>query len=241
MKVVILRGGKGTRLREETEFRPKPLVMVGARPILWHIMKLYSHYGFNDFVLCLGYKGEMIRDYFNQNQIHGWKITCAETGQESETGSRIAKIKEHIDQDTDENFFLTYGDGVADVDIEKLLSFHKKNKTTVTLTAVQPISQFGVLEIQDGFVHSFKEKPRLNKWINGGFFVCNKKVFDCLSSDDNCVFEQEPLRSLSEKRELAAFHHSGVWLCMDTFKDLKGLSQLYDQGERPWMVWETKK
>lgn len=239
MKVVILCGGKGTRLREETVFKPKPMVMVGDRPILWHIMKLYSHYGFNDFVLCLGYKGEMIKDYFDKNKIPNWKITFVDTGLECETGSRIAKAKKYLDEDQDNNFFLTYGDGVSSVDINKLLNFHKEKNAVVTLTGVRPISPFGVVEIQVGLVKSFREKPKSDDWINGGFFVCNKKVFDYLSSDGSCVFEQEPLRLLATKGELAAYQHNEFWQCVDTFKDLKGLSHLYDKGQRPWMVWEA--
>lgn len=237
MKVVILCGGKGTRLREETEYRPKPMVVVGDKPILWHIMKLYSHYGFNDFVLCLGYKGEMIEDYFDKNKIPGWNIVCVKTGLESQTGSRIAKIKEYLGKD--ENFFLTYGDGVANININKLLNFHKEKNKTVTLTGVKPFSPFGILEIQSDLVKSFKEKPKTDSWVNGGFFVCNKKVFDYLSLDDNCIFEQKPLQALAAKGELAAYCHDDFWQCMDTFKDLKGLSYLYDKGERRWMVWEA--
>ena len=239
MKVVILCGGRGTRLREETEFRPKPMVMVGNQPILWHIMKLYSYHGFNDFVLCLGYKGGMIKDYFDKNQIPNWKITFAETGLENETGSRIAQIKKYLDEDWDDNFLLTYGDGIANIDINKLLNFHKEKKAVVTLTGVRPTSPFGVVEIQDGLAKSFREKPKSSDWVNGGFFVCNKKVFDYLSSDDSCVLEQGPLRALAVKGELAAYCHDDFWQCVDTFKDLKGLAHLYNQGRRPWMVWET--
>jgi len=237
MKTVILCGGKGTRLHEETEYKPKPMVLVGGKPILWHIMKLYSHYGFNDFVLCLGYKGEMIKDYFDKNKIPGWNIIFADTGLECQTGGRVAQIKKYLGED--ENFFLTYGDGVSNVDINKLLDFHKEKNKIVTLTGVRPVSPFGVLEIKDSLVKSFREKPKTDNWINGGFFVCNKKVFDFLSSDENCVLEQEPFRAIAAKSELAVYCHDDFWQCLDTFKDLKGLSYLYDKGERRWMVWES--
>lgn len=239
MKAVILCGGKGTRLREETEYKPKPMVLVGDKPILWHIMKLYSHYGVNDFVLCLGYKGEMIKDYFTENAMPEWNITFADTGLECHTGGRIAKIKKYLEMEDDENFFLTYGDGVANVDIKKLLDFHISKNKIATITGVKPVSPWGVLEIQSGLVKSFVEKPKTDNWINGGFFVCNRRIFDYLPLDDDCVFEQEPLRSLSAKDELAVYCHDDFWKCVDTFKDLTGLSQLYDKGERRWMVWES--
>lgn len=260
MKVVILCGGKGTRLREETEYKPKPMVLVGDRPILWHIMKLYSHYGFNDFILCLGYKGEVIKDYFlnydelnhdftlklgshdkqiiyHRKETPAWNITFTETGLECETGSRIAKIKKHLEEEG--NFFLTYGDGVANVDIRSLLNFHREKNKTVTVTGIRPTNPFGVIEVDEGLVKTFAEKPQSKDWTNGGFFVCNKRVFDYLSPDGNCVFEKEPLRTLAAEGELSIYHHHDFWHCVDTFKDVKGLASLYEQGVRPWMVWES--
>ena len=260
MKAVILCGGKGTRLREETEFKPKPMVMVGDKPILWHIMKLYSYYGVNDFILCLGYKGEMIKEYFlnydeythdftlqlgsgekkilhHDNTTPNWNITFADTGQEAETGNRIARIKKYLGGD--ENFFLTYGDGVANVDIPELLKYHEEKGKTVTVTGIKPRNPFGVLEVDAGLVSTFAEKPKSNDWTNGGFFVCGKKVFDYLSDDGACIFEQTPLRKLAAEGNLAIYQHGDFWHCVDTFKDLKGLDHLYQKGERPWMVWES--
>ena len=260
MKTVILCGGRGTRLREETEFRPKPMVMVGDRPILWHIMKLYSHYCFNDFVLCLGYKGEQIKEYFlNYDELNhdftlklgqgvkqvvhyekktpAWNITFVDTGLESETGSRLAKVQKYLAGE--ENFFLTYGDGVANVDLKNLLSHHQQKSKTVTVTSVRPINPFGIIEAESGMVKSFLEKPQSKEWVSGGFFVCNKKLFDYLSTDDSCVLEKEPLQNIAVKGELAVYHHNDFWHCVDTLKDVKGLAHLYDQGNRPWMVWEA--
>ena len=261
MKAVILCGGKGTRLREETEFKPKPMVLVGGKPILWHIMKLYSHYGVRDFILCLGYKGHMIKEYFlNYNEFthdftliigsgkkkivhHGnrtpnWNITFADTGEECGTGSRIARVKKYIGRD--QRFLLTYGDGVADVDIGKLLRHHRKHAKTVTVTGIKPRNPFGVLEVTDALVRTFAEKPQSQDWTNGGFFVCERKVFHHLSDDGECIFEQTPLRMLATKGELAIYPHDGFWHCVDTFKDLKGLDALHQQGHRPWMLWEKE-
>ena len=259
MKVVILCGGRGTRLREETEFKPKPMVLVGDCPILWHIMKLYSHYGFNDFILCLGYKGEMIKDYFlnydeanhdftlnlgpegkqiihHEKETPRWNITFADTGLDCETGSRIKRIEKYLDDD--KNFFLTYGDGVADVNIKKLLDFHEEKGKTITVTGIRPTNPFGVIEVDDGLVKTFAEKPQSKDWTSGGFFVCDKKIFSHLSGDGTCVFEKGPLRALATEGELAVYHHNDFWHCVDTFKDVKGLASLHEQGIRPWMVWE---
>ena len=261
MKVIILCGGQGTRLREETEYRPKPLVMVGNRPMLWHIMKLYSHYGYNDFVLCLGYKGEMIKNYFlnydelahdftlhlgsgkkevlhHQNTTPRWSITFADTGQSCETGSRIARIRQYIGDD--EEFMLTYGDAVADVNLADLYKFHQERGKTVTVTGVQPPSPFGVMATNEGLVKAFTEKPQSEDWTNGGFFVCNNKIFDYLSSDGTTVFEQEPLKRLASEGELAIYHHRNFWHCVDTFKHLEGLNAYYKKGNRQWMIWEQK-
>ena len=260
MKVVILCGGQGTRLREETEYRPKPLVMVGDRPILWHIMKLYSHYGFHEFILCLGYKGDMIKNYFlnydelahdftlqlgsgkkeiyhHANKTPDWNITLADTGQTCETGSRIARIQTYIGND--EEFFLTYGDAVADVNIADLYRYHREKGKMVTVTGIQPLNPFGVLKTQEGVVTSFTEKPQSQDWTNGGFFVCNKRVFDFLSLDGSTVFEQEPLRQIALKGQFAIYQHNKFWYCVDTMKHLEDLNAMHKQGDRPWMVWEN--
>jgi len=258
-KVVILCGGKGTRLKEETEFRPKPLVSVGDMPILWHIMKIYSHYGFNDFVLCLGYKGEMIKDYFlnyqtnmndftlnikNMNKtlqghskIPDWNITFANTGLESNTGSRIKQIQKYIDGDT---FFLTYGDGVANVDIDKLLSFHKSHGKIGTVTTVRPSTRFGNLTIDDdGMISDFTKKTKTHDgWIDGGFFVFNKKIFEYLSEDPLCMLENEPLKNLTKDRQFMSFKHNDFWQCMDTIRDQEFLNSLWTSGNAPWKIWK---
>lgn len=230
MKVVLLCGGMGTRLREQTEFMPKPLVEIGGMPILQHIMKIYSHYGHNEFVLCLGYKGDMIKEYFKNSD---WNITFADTGLETNTGGRIKKIEKYVDGDT---FMCTYGDGVSNIDLNKLLEQHEKMAKIATLTAIHPMSRFGIIETEDGLVKSFKEKPRLDGIINGGFFVFNKDVFDYL--DDNSVLEQEPLKNLSKDNQLAVYEHQDFWECMDTFKDAKELNQMWDSGNVPWRIWE---
>jgi glucose-1-phosphate cytidylyltransferase len=262
MKCVILCGGKGTRMKEETEFKPKPIVHIGKMPILWHIMKIYDYYGVKEFILCLGYKGEMIKDYFlkyqelNNNftldmsskkekvitnhcdskKIDDWKITFVDTGEENMTGSRIAQIKEYIGED--EDFFLTYGDGLSDINIEELYKFHKSRGKIATLAAVQPNSYFGVIKIEDGLVKSFQEKPRLEDTISGGFFVCNKKIFDYLDKDPSCIFEDKPLKTLTKNKEIAAFSHKGFWFAMDTSKHAETLKKMLELGDTPWMVWE---
>lgn len=257
-KVVILCGGQGTRLREETEFRPKPLVDVGGRPILWHIMKIYAHYGFNDFILCLGYKGDMIRQYFldyktqlydftlnlksNQMTIHtdedvpDWNITFAETGLMSQTGARIKKIEKYIGGDT---FFLTYGDGVADVDIPKLLEFHKRHGKIGTVTTVRPVNRFGNLTIQDNDkITDFTKKSMAQQgWIDGGFFVFNKAIFNYISEHPDSMLEAEPLQNLSKDGQFMAYKHNGFWQCMDTVRDHKLLNRLWKNGEAEWKLW----
>jgi len=257
MKVVILCGGVGTRMKEETEFKPKPMVRIGEKPILWHIMKIYSHYGFNDFILCLGYKGDMIKEYFlnydcmnndftidlgckDKISFYGnhcesnWRVTLADTGLETNTGGRIKKIEKYVDGDT---FFATYGDGVADINLKKLLEHHKTKGGVATLTAVHPLSRYGVIESDDeDMIKGFKEKPKLDGWINAGFFVFNKDVFDYL--DGNCVLEKTPMERLSGKGELAVYHHSGFWQCMDTFKDSELLNHLWSSSSAPWRVWK---
>jgi glucose-1-phosphate cytidylyltransferase len=258
VKVVILCGGQGTRMREETEFRPKPLVEVGGRPILLHIMKGYAHHGFNEFVLCLGYRGNMIKEYFlnyepmnndftvslgskRQIEYHGahdeggFTVTLADTGVDSMTGARVKAIEKHVDGDT---FMLTYGDGVSDVDVRKLLAFHKSHGKLATVTTVRPISRFGVLEL-DGTskVAGFNEKPRLEGWINVGFFVFNRGVFDYLSNDPACVLEQEPLQHLARDGQLVAYQHEGFFYAMDTYREFKLLNDLWDSGQAPWKAW----
>lgn len=257
MKVVILCGGRGMRLQEETEFRPKPLIPIGGRPILWHIMKTYAHYGFRDFVLCLGYRGEMIKDYFlnyeamssdftirlghghslNYDDVHkeqDFIITLAETGLETMTGGRIKRVEKYIDGDA---FMVTYGDGVADVDIRALVEYHRQHGRPATVTAVHPPSRFGILTLNDNSkVLSFAEKPQMGEWINAGFFVFNRKVFDYLKGDD-CILEREPLERLAREGELMAYRHNGFFYAMDTYRDYKFLNELWDKGQTPWEKW----
>ena len=257
MKVVILCGGRGTRLREETEFRPKPMVPIGDKPILWHIMKIYSHYGFNDFVLCLGYKGDAIKQYFVnyewmtndftlstrnrrearltfEHDLENWTITFADTGSDTHTGGRVKRIQKYVDG---EDFLLTYGDGLSDVDIPAVVELHKQKNCAATLTAVHPMSPFGIIEAQDNMAVSFKEKPRLEGLINGGFFVFSSRFFDYL--EDNSVLEEEPLRRACADQQLAVYAHDGFWTCMDTFKDVERLNAMWHRGERPWVMWEN--
>jgi len=258
MKVVILCGGFGTRLREETEFKPKPMVNIGGKPLLWHIMKIYAHNGFKDFILCLGYKGEMIKEYFlnyeamNNNltiqlgkqhriQFHNkhseeeWNVTLIDTGASTMTGSRIKCIEKYIDT---ENFMVTYGDGVADININKLLEFHSKHKKIATLTGVHSLSRFGELLIEGDSVKKFKEKPQFSKrYINGGFFVFRKKVFGYLT-DDDCVLEKDVLEQLANKGELNIFPHEGFWQCVDTYRDFKYLQEIWQKGYTPWAIWK---
>jgi glucose-1-phosphate cytidylyltransferase len=258
MNVVILCGGLGTRLREETEFRPKPLVNVGGRPILWHIMKLYAHHGFRDFVLCLGYRGNMIKEYFlnyeamnndfticlgRQNHItyHGahkeqdYHVTLADTGLETMTGGRVKRVKKYIDDDT---FMVTYGDGVADLDIRALVDFHYAHGRLATVTTVRPISRFGILDVgNSGQVLNFREKPQLDGWSSAGFFVFNRRLFDYLSGDD-CVLEREPLERLTREGQLMTYRHSGFFFAMDTYREYIYLNELWARGEAPWKVWE---
>lgn len=259
IKVVILCGGRGTRLREETEVRPKPLVEIGNRPILWHIMKTYSYYGFKDFILCLGYKGDMIKDYFlnyeamnndftinlsNRNKIifhnahleRDWNVTLVNTGDCTQTGGRIKRIEEYINGD---NFMVTYGDGVGNINIKELLKFHKQSGRLGTLTGVHPSSRFGELLIKGKNIVQFNEKPQVSQgFINGGFFVFKKKFFSCLSNNENCTLEHEPLVKLSSARELAVFRHNGFWQCMDTQRELNILNNLWNEDKAPWKVWK---
>lgn len=259
MKVVILCGGKGTRLKEETEYRPKPMVKIGNRPILWHIMKIYAHYGFNDFVICLGYKGDMIKEYFlnyeimnndftidmktkGKVQIHDydpqkedWKVTLAYTGEDSQTGSRVKKIEKYIEGDT---FMLTYGDGVANININELIKFHGEHGKIGTMTGVHPPSRFGEFSVKDNKIVEFSEKPQTQAGlINGGFFVFNTDFFDYLSRDDNCIMEQKPLENLTTDGELMLYHNKDFWQCVDTYRELEQLNDFWKGKNPPWKVW----
>jgi glucose-1-phosphate cytidylyltransferase len=258
MKVVILCGGMGTRLREETEFRPKPLVEIGGKPILWHIMKIYSHFGFKEFVLCLGYKGHMIKEYFLNYRVmesdftlrldsrehphfhHAsapldWSITFAETGANAQTGARVKRIEKYIQEDS---FLLTYGDGIADIDLGKLLEFHRGHGKIATVTGVRINSRYGELMVLDGRVKSFREKPPADEAvISGGFFVFHRRLFDYLSDDEGCVLEREALETLTQKDQLMSYLHPGYWHSMDTYRDFIALNDLWRQGA-PWKVWE---
>jgi len=255
MKAVILAGGMGTRISEETTVRPKPMVEIGGRPILWHIMKIYSAHGINDFVVCLGYKGYMIKEYFanyflhmsdvtfdmhyNQMQIHEnkaepWRVTLVDTGDSTMTGGRLKRVKRYL---TDENFCLTYGDGVGDVDITKLLVFHHEQKTLATMTATQPPGRFGAITIDGRKVAGFQEKPSGDgAWINGGFFVLSPKVIDYIESDST-LWEREPMERLAKDGEMSVYRHAGFWQPMDTLRDKNKLEELWETGTPPWKVW----
>lgn len=255
MKVVILAGGYGTRLSEETDIRPKPMIDIGGKPILWHIMKIYSHYGFNDFIILLGYKGYYIKEYFANYYLHQsditfdmstgemkvhnnssepWKVTLLDTGLDSMTGGRIRRAKDFIGN---EPFMLTYGDGVSDVNIKELVEFHKKSKTKATMTAIQPAGRFGALDINSNLVNEFVEKPAGDgNWINGGFMVCEPEIFDLIESDIT-IFEQYPLQTLAKTKELSAFKHNGFWQCMDTLRDKIYLNDLWEKNKAPWKIW----
>ncbi len=256
MKVVILAGGFGTRLSEETSMRPKPMVEIGGRPMLWHIMKIYSAAGFNEFVVCLGYKGYMIKEYFANYHLHQsdvtidivknevkahrteaepWKITLIDTGLNTMTGGRIKRIQDYVDG---QPFMLTYGDGVGDVDINGLVKFHQEAGKQVTVTAVQPSGRFGALDIAgDGRVSSFIEKPKESQaWINGGFFLCEPTVFDCIEGDST-VWEREPMEKIASEGEMVAFKHEGFWQCMDTLRDKNLLESHWESGTAPWKIW----
>lgn len=258
--VVILCGGFGTRLREETEIRPKPMVEIGNKPILWHIMKIYGYWGFKSFVLCLGYKGEMIKEYFfnyeilnndfsielgneKRTTIHGnsgekgWEITLADTGDESLKGSRIKRVQKYIEGDT---FMLTYGDGVIDINLKELLDYHKGHGKIGTVTGVRPPSRFGELVVDKDLVSSFTEKPQSSEGlINGGFFVFNRDIFDYLSEDNKCDFEIGPLEDLAKDGQLMVYRHDGEWACMDTYRDMQYLNTLWKEGRAFWKVWKS--
>jgi glucose-1-phosphate cytidylyltransferase len=238
MKAVILAGGLGTRMREETEFRPKPMVEIGGKPVLWHIMKNISHFGIRDFVICLGYKGEVIADYFSnenagENFDQDWKVELAETGLDTLTGGRILKAQEYIGT---EDFICTYGDGLANVDISLLLKRHKEHSGIATVTAVNPRSRFGLLDIStEGQVKNFEEKPLLNEWINGGFFVFRKEIFNYL--DLKTPLETSPLTALARNGNLHAYKHLGFWQPMDTYREYLEMNELWENNQAPWKQW----
>jgi glucose-1-phosphate cytidylyltransferase len=258
MKVVILAGGFGTRLSEETYLRPKPMVEIGPHPILWHIMKIYSHYGFNNFIICLGYKGYMIKEYFSNYILHRsdltidlrnqrvkfhkntcepWNVTLVDTGLDTLTGGRIKLIKDFVE---DETFMLTYGDGVADIDLNKLIKFHANSGKYATVTAVKQPSKFGSLALQEygGIVKRFSEKLETgNAWINGGFFVLEHEIFDYIERTE-ISWERKPLQRLARDRQLSAFKHEGFWKCMDTLRDKEELTTAWNSGKAPWKVWK---
>ncbi|MEZ8631947.1 glucose-1-phosphate cytidylyltransferase [Vibrio lentus] len=256
MKVLLLAGGFGTRLSEETDVRPKPMVEIGGKPILWHIMKMYSQHGYNDFVILLGYKGYYIKEYFanyflhqsdvtidlknNEMKIHKntsepWTVTLLDTGMHSMTGGRVKRAQDIIGN---EPFMLTYGDGVSDVDIGELVKFHKQHKKAITMTSVQPDGRFGAIEIEGDRISSFLEKPKGDgSWINGGFFVCEPVVFDYITEGDETVFEQSPLQKLAEDGQLYSYKHNGFWKCMDTLKDKIDLDNMLKNDKAKWKTW----
>ena len=257
MKVLILAGGYGTRLGEETDVRPKPMVEIGDKPILWHIMKSYSHYGFNDFIILCGYKGHKIKEYFynyylhsssvtfdlknnNMEAVHSevepWKVTLLDTGIDTLTGGRIKKAQTLIG---DEPFLLTYGDGVCDVNILETVKSHNDSGKEITMVSVQPDGRFGTLVFDnDNEVAGFKEKEKgATGWINGGFFVCNPSILDYIEDKDSCIFEREPLEKLALEKKINSFRHDGFWECMDTLADKKNLEAMWNRGEAPWKIW----
>jgi glucose-1-phosphate cytidylyltransferase len=257
MKVIIFCGGKGTRLREETEFKPKPMVEIGGRPIMWHIMRRYAHYGFKEFVLPLGYRGDVIKQYFHEYKtrnsdftidlgsgrttVHSsdagvdWKVTLCDTGEETEKGARIKRVRKHLDSGP---FMATYGDGVADIDIDELLRFHRAHGKLGTFTGVRMPSRFGTVSTdENGHIESWEEKPLLNQFTNCGFFVFEPEFLDYLSEDETCDLEKEPLQRLAAAGQLAMFRHRGFWQCMDTLRDYQLLNGIWDGGEAPWAVF----
>ena len=238
MKAVILAGGYGTRLGEETNVKPKPMIEIGGKPILWHIMKIYSAHNINDFVICSGYKGDIIKgwaDKYNDNNTT-WNVEVVDTGVDTMTGGRLKRIQSHID----DRFCLTYGDGVSNVDITSLISFHKEKKSLATLTAIHPPERFGVLELEGEYVAEFHEKHSgESSWINGGFFVFEPEVFDYLEYGDSTVLERTPLETLAKEKKLTAFKHNGFWYPMDTLRDKKYLEKLWISKKAPWKIWSS--
>lgn len=255
MKAVILAGGLGTRISEETAVRPKPMIEVGGKPVLWHILKTYSHHGINDFIICLGYKGYIIKEYFanyflhnsdvtfdlatNKLEVHqkhaeSWRITLVDTGEHTQTGGRLKRVASYLDGET---FCFTYGDGLSDVDITRELEFHNSNKTLATMCAVQPPGRFGAIDIKGNRITRFEEKPSGDgSWINGGFFILEPGVLSYIGGDDS-VWEREPLERLAKDEQLSAFVHRGFWQPMDTLRDKMKLEELWQEGKAPWKVW----
>jgi glucose-1-phosphate cytidylyltransferase len=257
--VVILCGGRGTRLREETEYRPKPMVEIGGRPIVWHIMRIYAHFGFKRFLLCLGYMGLTFKQYFlnyrsiandftitlgqraqvtfaDEDDDVDWTITLADTGLNTMTGARVKRVAKYLENDT---FMLTYGDGLADIDLAALLRFHRQQGRLVTVTGIHPPSRFGEMHVQANVVTNFTEKPQVSQGaVNGGFFVCQRGFLDYLTEDESCVLEQDPLRRLARDGQLAVYKHDGFWQCMDTFREYELLTKLWAEEHAPWRVWK---
>jgi len=256
MKVLILAGGLGSRLSEETTLKPKPMVEIGGKPVLWHIMKIYSHYGFHEFIILCGYKGYMIKEYFANYYSHNsdmtidmktneithhvnyaepWKVTLVDTGLDTMTGGRIKKVKDYVGN---EPFMLTYGDGVADINIDELIAFHKKHGNAITMTSVQPEGRFGSLLLENDKVLSFQEKPKGDgAWVNAGYFVCQPEVFDYIPIGDNVIFEREPLENLANGGQLYTYKHEGFWKPMDTQRDKSQLEEMIDNNKAPWIKW----
>jgi len=256
-KVVILCGGLGTRLREETEYRPKPMVEIGGRPVLWHIMKLFAHHGLTEFVLCAGYRGQMIKDYFLNYEARnsdltvtlgdhesvrfhgshvetGWEVTIADTGESTQTGGRVKRIERYLDDDT---FIVTYGDGLADVNITALLAHHRAHGKLATITTTRPVSRFGIVDLGEAnVVESFREKPQVDDWVSSGFFVFERAVLEGL--DPDCILEREPLERLASAQQLVAYRHDGFWQPMDTYREFLMLSDMWEAGGAPWAVWD---
>lgn len=255
MKAVILAGGFGTRISEESHLRPKPMIEIGGQPILWHIMKIFGEHGVTEFIICCGYKGYLIKEYFanyflhmsdvtfnldqNKMTVHRqnaepWSVTLIDTGEVTQTGGRLKRVSQYID----DTFFLTYGDGVSDVNISELAKFHKEQNTKATVTAIQPAGRFGALEIKDNLVVSFEEKPSGDgRWINGGFFVCEPSVLESIEGD-RTIWEREPLEGLAKGRQLSVYHHHGFWSAMDTMRDKNLLEDLWSTGNAPWKTWK---
>ena len=254
MKAVILAGGMGTRFSEETSNRPKPMIEIGGRPILWHILKIYSAHGINDFVICLGYRGYVIKEYFANYFLHGsdvtfdlaknemtiheqhaepWRVTLVDTGSDAMTGGRLKRVEPYLDGET---FCFTYGDGVGDVDITAAIAFHRAQKKLATVTAAQPPGRFGLLDVEGDAVCAFREKPEEGGWVNGGFFVLEKGVLPYIAEDET-IWEREPMEDLARDHQLAAYRHDGFWQPMDTLRDKNLLEELWDSGKAPWKVW----
>ena len=234
MKVVILAGGLGTRISEESHAQPKPMIKIGGMPILLHIMKIYSYYKINEFIICLGYKGDVIKNFFSNYDSTPWNVQLIDTGLDTMTGGRLKRIQKHID----DTFCVTYGDGLSDININNLISFHKEKKSLVTLTAIHPPERFGVLSLSGDYVSEFHEKHRgESSWINGGFFVFEPEVFDYLQDGDMTILERAPLETLAKEQKLTAFKHNGFWFPMDTLRDKRYLENLWNTKKAPWKVW----